>query len=371
MPALERIKIEGFKSIRSVEVELRPLNVLIGANGSGKSNFIGVFRFLRELISGNLRVHVGQAGGADSLLHFGRKRTEELRLQVTFAPVMGQRSNGYSCVLLPTTEGGFVFQSEYAIFHDRTRYQQPYTKLLDQGQVESQLRPGVQKDTMTSFVREAMQSWRVYHFHDTSDSARVKQAADIYDNRFLRPDASNLAAYLYMLAEAHPDHYRKIVGAVQMVAPFFEDFALRVDPLSDDKIRLEWTEKGSDFYFGPNALSDGTLRFICLATLLLQPTRRLPSTILLDEPELGLHPYAITVLAGLLKSAAQKTQVIVSTQSVSLVNQFAAEDILVVEREGGETVFRRFTTEAVEHWLEEYGLGDLWEKNVLGGRPSA
>lgn len=370
MPALERIKIEGYKSIRSAEVELRPLNVLIGANGSGKSNFIGIFRFLRELITGNLRVYVGQSGGADSLLHFGRKRTEQLALDITFAPV-GQHANGYSCVLLPTTEGGFVFQSEYAMFHDRSRYPKPYTKLLDQGQVESQLRQTAQKDHLADFVREAMQSWRVYHFHDTSESARVKQAADISDNRFLRPDASNLAPFLYTLAETKPDHYRKIVSAVQMVAPFFEDFALRPDPLNEDKIRLEWTEKGSDFYFGPSALSDGTLRFICLATLLLQPTRRLPSTILLDEPELGLHPYAITVLAGLLKSAAERTQVIVSTQSVSLVNQFAAEDILVVEREQGETVFRRFDTQAIEHWLEEYGVGDLWEKNVLGGRPSA
>ena len=370
MPALERIKIEGFKSIRSAEVELRSLNVLIGANGSGKSNFIGVFRFLRDLVTGNLRVHVGQAGGADSLLHFGRKRTDQLALEVVFAPV-GPRANGYSCVLVPTTEGGFVFQSEYAVIHDGSRYPQPYAKLLDQGHVESQLRPAIQDDLLTAFVREAMQSWRVYHFQDTSDSARVKQAADIYDNRFLRPDASNLAPFLYALAETDPDHYRKIVGAVQMVAPFFADFALRPDPLNEDKIRLEWTERGSDFYFGPSALSDGTLRFICLATLLLQPTGRLPSTILLDEPELGLHPYAITVLAGLLKAAAQKTQVIVSTQSVSLVNQFAAEDVLVVEREQGETVFRRFDTEAVEHWLEEYGLGDLWEKNVLGGRPSA
>lgn len=162
---------------------------------------------------------------------------------------------------------------------------------------------------------------------------RVKQAADIYDNRFLRPDASNLAPYLYTLAATYPDHYRKIVGAVQMVAYFLMILPCAQIHLTMKRSDREWVEKGSDLWFGPSS-SDGTLRFICLATLLLT-LRRLPSTILLDEPELGLHPYAITVLAGLLKSAAQKTQVIVSTQSASLVNQFAAEDILVVETEAG------------------------------------
>ena len=201
--------------------------------------------------------------------------------------------------------------------------------------------------------------------------ANVVAHAAREEDRFLRHDASNLAAFLYMLQGAYPDHYRKIVDAVQMVAPFFEDFALRPNALNDSKIRLEWVEKGSDLYFDPSALSDGTLRFICLAALLLQPGDYLPSAILLDEPELGLHPYAITVLSGLLKAAAHRTQVIVSTQSVSLVNQFGADDILVVEREQGETVFRRFSAEAISHWMDDYGLGDLWEKNVLGGRPSA
>lgn len=370
MPALERIEIRSFKSIRSAEIELRPLNILIGANGSGKSNFIGVFRFLRELTTSNLRVYVGQAGGAETFLYFGRKRTSELRLQVTFSPI-DEHANGYSCTLLPTTSGGFVFKDEYASFHDRSRYDKPYTTGFGVGETESQLDQMARTNRIARYVRDAMLSWRIYHFHDTSDSAGVKQASDINDNRFLRHDASNLAAFLYMLQGAYPDHYRKIVDAVQMVAPFFEDFALRPNALNDSKIRLEWVEKGSDLYFDPSALSDGTLRFICLAALLLQPGDYLPSAILLDEPELGLHPYAITVLSGLLKAAAHRTQVIVSTQSVSLVNQFGADDILVVEREQGETVFRRFSAEAISHWMDDYGLGDLWEKNVLGGRPSA
>ena len=141
-----------------------------------------------------------------------------------------------------------------------------------------------------------------------------------------------------------------------------------------EKVRLRLTrsswngrERDSDAYFNAHSMSDGTLRFVCLATLLLQPT--LPETILLDEPELGLHPYAIRVLAELLQSASATTQVIVSTQSVSLVNQFSPEDLLVVEREAGNTVFKRPKSEDIQNWADDYGLGDLWEKNVIGGRP--
>jgi len=217
---------------------------------------------------------------------------------------------------------------------------------------------------------KALQSWQVYHFHDTSEAAKVKQLGDIHDNLFLRPDASNLAAYLYMLRETEPEYYRNIVETIRMAAPFFGDFVLRPSPFNPEKIRLEWQERGSDVLFGPHALSDGTLRFICLTTLFLQPPDRLPATIVLDEPELGLHPYAIKLLADMVRSASEHTQVILATQSVTLVNQFSPEDILVVDRVQGETVFRHLSEEEIASWLEDYGLGDLWEKNLLGGRPT-
>lgn len=368
--AIESIRIEGFKSIRQAQVDLRNLNVLIGANGSGKSNFIGAFRFLHELIAGNLRVYVGRSGGANSLLYFGSQTTPVLLFYVTFAAFKGN-TNGYFCSLVPTTEDNFVFQNEWTDFHDRWRYSRPFRETLGAGHSESALGQRALNRPMVRYVLDGMLSWRVYHFHDTSDTARVKQVGDINDNRFLRNDASNLAAYLYYLQIQRPDHYQKIVGSIRQIAPFFKDFALRPDRLNPDKIRLEWIEDGSDAYFNASALSDGTLRFMSLATLLLQPTDQLPSTILLDEPELGLHPAAIQLLAGMLKAAAKQTQVIVSTQSVTLVNQFDAEDILAVERENHETVFRRFGPDDIAHWMDDYALGDLWEKNVIGARPRA
>jgi predicted ATPase len=158
---------------------------------------------------------------------------------------------------------------------------------------------------------------------------------------------------------------------VQRVAPFFDDFRLRPDPLNEDTIRLAWRHKNSDQYFGAAALSDGSLRFIVLATLFLQPDEFRPSVILVDEPELGLHPYAITLLASLIKQASLKTQVILSTQSALLLDHFQPEDVLIADRVGASTRLARLEAKPLEEWLEDYSLGQLWEKNELGGRPGS
>jgi predicted ATPase len=197
----------------------------------------------------------------------------------------------------------------------------------------------------------------------------MKQSCNIGDNERFRPDASNIAAYLYLLQQKYPKEYNNIINTIRTVAPFFDDFVLRASPLNEVMIQLEWKHATSDAYFNASSLSDGTLRFICLATLLLQPKDNMPSTILLDEPELGLHPYGITMLANLLASASVNTQVLVSTQSVTLVNQLTPENIIVVDRDKEQSRFKRLTKEDWNDWLDSYGLGDLWEKNLLGGRP--
>lgn len=218
-------------------------------------------------------------------------------------------------------------------------------------------------------MRDHLNSWRLYHFHDTSSTSPMKKTADVNDNRYLRPDGSNLAAFLYYLREKHEASYSLIRRTVQRVAPFFDDFQLEPQKLNPDKIRLEWRHKGSDAYFNAPSLSDGTLRFIALATLFLQPESYRPSVILVDEPELGLHPYAITLLASLIKQASASTQVIISTQSPLLLDHFQPEDVLVADRVDGGTQFTRLDPAKLASWLEDYSLGQLWEKNELGGRP--
>lgn len=310
-----------------------------------------------------LQAYVGEAGGANAILYFGRKKTNKLRLKVEFEE--GTNANIYEFVLLPTDDDRFIFEKETTNYWNKSNYADPYNDEIWSGHTEARVMES--KRMVAGYVRKHLDSYRIYHFHDTSLSAEAKQTCDINDNRFLRANAGNLAAFLFWLQEVFPEHFQNIEDTVRQVAPFFNRFKLSPSALNQDNIRLEWEEKGSDTYFNASALSDGTLRFICLATLLLQPA--MPSLILIDEPELGLHPAAIQVLAGLLQSAATRTQLIVATQSVTLINQLQPEHIWTVDRVEGQSIFRHLKESDMSAWLEDYSLGDLWEKNVLGGRP--
>lgn len=364
MRRLESLSVRNFKSIREQTLELASLNIFIGGNGSGKSNLIEVFRFLREIVNQNLAGYTARKGGADALLHFGRKASPKMEVRVEFSDTP-KVSNAYRVGLTGTNEDQLVIESETAYFHDKAHYKIPYVHPVVHFAAESKLRG----DTHISArqILQDLESYWVYHFHDTSDSAPLKATNDIDDNRFLRPQAENLAAFLYWLQEKHPHHMANIRDTIRQIAPFFDRFQLAPLRLNPSKIKLEWLEKGTDSYFNASAMSDGTLRFICLATLLLQPT--LPPLVLLDEPELGLHPAAITLLANLLASAAIRTQVMVATQSVTLVNQFEPTQVWTVDRSGHESVFRHLSEGGMAGWLEDYALGELWEKNVLGARP--
>ncbi len=364
---IKQLTIEGFKSIRKLEdFELRSLNVLIGANGAGKSNFVEFFRLLRELIDQKLQLGVVTAGGADACLYLGPRVTKQFVAKLYFG------NNGYEFTLVPAVDNRLIFADESPIFFGQSgRIRAP----LGSGHAEAMLKDrrddpgkGGAKYGVPHYVYEAVSSWIVYHFHDTSSVAGVRLQKPINDNEFLRRDAENLAAFLYRIQQTYPAYYAKIRDVVRLAAPFFDDFKLRAVADKPELIQLEWLQRDSDYPFRPSQLSDGTLRFICLATALLQPSP--PPTMLFDEPELGLHPYALTLLASLFQQAAQQTrQVIVSTQSAQLLNEFAPEDVIVVERTRGESVFRRLESAQLSEWLEEYTLGELWQKNVLGGRP--
>lgn len=364
MRTLEKITIENFKSIREQKLALGRLNVFIGGNGAGKSNLIEVFRLLREVVNQNLAGYTATRGGADALLYFGRKRSPEMSFHLEFGE--GQTSNTYLLKLSGTDQDLLWVKDEKAFYHDKKRHpNKPYDYPVTTHSKESQLRKTDHICTRQA-IRD-MESYRVYHFHDTSETSPVKGTADVEDNRVLRPQAENLAAFLYWMQEKQHDHFASIQDTIRQIAPFFQEFRLEPRKLNKEKIRLEWKEKGSDAYFNASSLSDGTLRFMCLATLLLQP--QLPAVVLLDEPELGLHPAAINLLAGLLESASTQTQVIVGTQSVTLVNQLTPESVWTVDREEGQSVFRHLADEDMTSWLNDYGMGELWEKNLLGARP--
>lgn len=352
---LSRIVIRGFKSIRDCDLELGDLNVIIGANGAGKSNFISFFRMIQQMLEQKLQVFVAHQGGPDSLLHFGRRTTAELAFELCFG------ENIYSGIFCPTQDNKLAFVQEKFALPDR--FQDASGHLESHFSVFSKIGSGL----WSGF--SAMKTWRVYHFQDTGETSLIKQMHGLNVNDYLRPDARNLAAFLYLLKEKYNDSYLRIVKTIRLVAPFFEDFALRPHPSNENMIELEWKQKGEDVPFKAFMLSDGTLRFIALTTVLLQPEHLQPETIIIDEPELGLHPFAISIFAGMVRSVSQNRQIILATQSPDLVNEFSPENIVVADRQGNSTSFKRLDATKLEGWLEEYSLGELWTKNLFGGGP--
>lgn len=366
---IDKITLKGFKSIRDLEdFPLRNLNILIGANGAGKSNFVSFFTFLREAVEGRLNLYVAKKGGADDHLFMGPKITKQTYAHLSF------HATRYEFLLERTVDDNFVFADE-SVEYGRIGAS-AVKHSIGQAHRESVLKKQFGNDKLPDQIKhvcknvyDSISGCIVYHVHDTSDTAAMRRTCSVRDNEYLRPDAGNLAAFLVMLRDEYPSVYGKIRDTICLATPFFDDFKFKPKASNGDEVlQLEWTQKDSDYPFYANQLSDGTLRFIALSTSLLQPNP--PSTILLDEPELGLHPYALNLLAGLLKKAAAKTQVIISTQSAPLLDNFTAEDIIVVERKEGESTFERLSSVGLQEWLKDYSLGELWQKNVFGGRPS-
>lgn len=352
---LQEIKIEGFKSIKAMDLELCPINILIGSNGVGKSNFISFFKLVNNIYEQRLQQY-SLRSGVDNLLHYGRKSTSEIKGYLKFD------NNAYSFELTPT-ENDTLFISD-----EKKSYHSPQKDLFSDNQnlKESFVKESSIRDD--KYLSEHLESYKIYHFHDTSVSGPLRSKANVNDNRYLREDGGNLAAYLYYLQEKHPKKFKRIEKVIQSVVPFFERFNLSPSSLDEEKIMLEWTEKEHpETYFNANHLSDGSLRFIALVTLLLQP--ELPKVIIIDEPELGLHPSAVNKLSGLIKSAAAKDcQIIVSTQSVTLLNNFDADDVVTVDKEDNQSVFRRLDKETLSNWMDDYSIGELWTKSVIKGQ---
>ena len=358
---LGRITLAGYKSIRKLEAFAlnSGLNVLIGANGSGKTNFIRFFELLENMMDPNkgLQSYVSARGGAETFLFRGMKVTPEFQAHLKF----GQKE--YNFTLKASDDRSLFFARESASLIDE---QHGY----DQGSGHKEsgfFRKGWSDGTIQVYdnIVRAIQAWRVYHFHDTSRQAPVMGLCNTVDCDFLHGNASNLSAFLMRMALAHPSHYAQVEETVRQVAPFFGAFVLK--EVAPGQTQLLWKDRYSDLLYYPTQLSDGTLRYICLAALLLQPNP--PSTIIIDEPELGLHPCAIKLLASLLHEAAGRAQLIVATQASLLVDELTPEEVIVVNHREGETLFERQDSARLAEWLKEYTLGQLWEKNELGGLP--
>jgi predicted ATPase len=369
MALLKKVRLQGFRSFKSIEVDLGRLNIMIGANGAGKSNFISFFKMLNEMMAGRFQQYIGSTGRAQSLLHCGPKMTPQgLDASLTFE--LGEDVDIYALRLFYAAGDTLGFAEEKLTWQ-KPGWPVPQVVQLGGGHQETRIDEFARQGNATAKVfRRILNRCRVYHFHDTSLTSRMRQYCLIDNSRWLMPDAGNLAAMLYGYQNSNEPVYQRIISTVGKIMGGFGDFALEPDRLNPREIQLNWRRSDSDYLFGPHQLSDGTLRAIAIITLLLQPEADLPDIVILDEPELGLHPYALEIVAGLLRAASTRTQVLVATQSQALLNYFEPTDILVAETQGTSSILRRLDADALKGWIEEdFGVGDLWEKNVIGGGP--
>ncbi|HEY0139145.1 MAG TPA: AAA family ATPase [Nannocystis sp.] len=372
--AITRIQVEGFCSLKSVDLVPGRITVLIGPNGAGKSNLLDLLRMIPLMRTQSLRRFVGEAGGASALLHYGPKTTRVMSIRLEFQQDTG--TNAYAANLGYASGDSLIFLDESIEHKSRAAPAAGRVATLGAGHAESRLEEEAQNgDNTAKTVRWWLSKINFYHFHDTSLTSPLRQNARQADDKYLRSDGSNLAAFLRRLAnsEAAEDiaSWKRIGMLIQKIAPYIKrlepDLVDPANPVTST-VHLRWVDD-RDYTFGVHDLSDGTLRAIALITALSQPVSRLPAFVTIDEPELGLHPAAITLLAGLVRSIAPHCQVLLATQSPALLDEFSADEVVVAERQNGETVFQHLDAEKLKNWLEEYSLSELFDKNVLGGRP--
>lgn len=367
---LDSLTVRGFKTVRNLE-NFAPgrITVLIGPNGAGKSNFVSFFRLLSWMMAtpGNLQVHVAESGGASSILHGGPGKTREIEVKLDLRTELGR--NDYEFRLFHAAGDALIFAEERYRFSRGVGSLAPWID-LGAGHRESKLIESAAsgKNKTASTILSLLRKLVVYQFHNTSSTARMRNKWQVDDNRWLKEDAGNLAPFLLRLRTDETPYYQRIVETLRLILPFFADFEFDVE--SKRFLLLRWRERSSDIVFGASQAGDGMLRVMALVSLLLQPERDLPDVLILDEPELGLHPYAINIVSELIRSVSTSVQVILATQSVTLINHFKPEEIVVVERSGSESTLRRLDSDQLKDWLSEYSVSELWEKNVLGGRPT-
>lgn len=364
---LTEIEISGYKSFNSdapQKITLSQINIIIGANGAGKSNFISFFTMLNYMMTGQFQLFVAQNGFASAMMYLGPKQTPVMYGKLSFTNKAFE--NDYIFSLSRSINDTLIFTNE-AIRSGKNTFE------LAGGQKESVLATGFLKHNNEKATKAILSNCRVFQFHDTSVSSHIRSHCGTDRNRFLMSDGGNVAAILYRLkndSERSKKYYDRIVDYVKMVVPSFNDFVLDDE---NGSLILSWTEKNKspEYIFNAGQLSDGSLRFIALAVLLLQPPEMLPNVILIDEPELGLHPQAIDTLSSMIQTASEHSQIIVATQSPRLLDDFTPDQIIVAEdnRSSRSTTLRHLDKKDLSVWLEEYSLSQLWEKNIIGGQP--
>ena len=377
---LTQLNIQGFKSFgKEQNIRFGDITIFIGANGSGKSNLISFFEMLGYMMNEGMAQYVALHSGASFLTHLGAPNS--LHISLDFQSDLGECS--YNFRLAPTNANYFIFTGEEVPGPQKKN--ENYSK-YEGWRVNAELSTNGKESGLPHYaeaftenrmkyvgeVFSFLKKSSLFKFYDTSSTSPIRREGYVNNTGYLMSNGGNLAAFLYWLKqEKFKKYYDRIVRNIKIAYPSFEDFVLDPNPFYPDNILLEWKDKSSppNFRFSPQQLSDGTLRFMALSALLLQPPETIPKVILIDEPELGLHPTAISILSNMIYNASAHSQIVLATQSAQLLDYFEPEHIRVVEREGSNSIVTEHSKEELESWLKNYNLGQIWEKNIIGGRP--
>ena len=362
--SIKTVTIEGFRGLRNIQnLELPQLTVLIGANGAGKSTLIRFFEMLGWMLrSKRLQEFVLLQGGGDDQFFMGARQTPRIHAQLCLQTGLGLNDYRFDMVHVSAGDTVMLMNEGYRYSANTFASKAKWTEIDAVGK-ESALLDKTDKTCKT--IVNLLRQCSTYQFHDTSSKAAIHNRWDITDSLRLRSDGGNLAAVLLDLLNTEPKRYELIVKQIRRVLPVFQDFVL--EDIAG-KVLLRWIGSKSDKVFGSHLTSDGSLRLFCLITLLNLPPARLPDVMFFDEPELGLHPHAISLIAQMLKRLSKQRQIFIATQSPYLVDCFELENIIIASADNGETTLRKLPRADYQTWLnDEYELSDIWLKQAVGG----
>lgn len=364
---LKSIEIRGYKSIpfnHPLKLDFGNINILLGANGAGKSNIISFFKMLNYMMSGTLQKFIAESGTNQKFLYYGAKKTPTLSASIKFESTHSYDIYNFS--LTTAVSNRLIVSSEDIEWKESNKEKSYKTPLISDYNESALTKAGKKAE---KFIRNALSSCKVYQFSDSSISSPMRQASPVDSAQYLQSEGNNLSSFLYYLKNNYPDSFHRITEYIRDIVPQFRDFYLEPER---GYVSLKWVDNSpNDYVLTSDQFSDGSIRFIALSTLLLQPKETMPFVIIIDEPELGLHPFAIEHLNEMIKDASLHAQIIIATQSTAIIDGFSPNDITIIEMDpdSNGTVGKRLSEQELYYWLEEYSLSELWNKNVIGGRP--
>jgi predicted ATPase len=388
---IRNIKLSNFRSFRDLDLALGNLNVLIGRNGSGKSNFLSLFDLLGKAARGNLNGFIRQQVGTfDDLRHYHTVNNDIIFWEIEFSSEhhgalyyraeLGARAPAGYTVLLERLERspneGYenrykfleVYNGRVKILKTYARGDQEEQAATFENATQELILPQLLNETRYPAQVEAHRYLRDLHvfqgFGDSElETVRGAQLLDVVDPLRLNPDGSNLISVLNALMQdaRYDDVLAQLYDVLRTVFPDFKQFDLPT--AGGGRATLAYRSQDLRRSISAHLMSDGQLRFLGLLMLLMLPNP--PGLIAIDEPEIGMHPKMIDVFAEILREAAERTQVIVATHSPQLLDRLPPESMLIVEREEGASTITRLNVDEVSPWLDDYAPGYLWTNTTL------